>query len=368
MKTYVFPADTHGCGYYRLIWPAEELRRQGYDVEIIYPNRRNDALSGVMRDDTMVDVRIPPDADVVVLQRVTHRFLVQAMHLMRKKGVAVVVDFDDDLTCIHPANPAFAMLHPRSGPRDHSWENTLRAADAATLVTISTPALSGRYGHPKSKYDVDKSRVLYNMVPRRMLDVPHEDSDVVGWAGSVHSHPTDLQVMGPAVAQHIQNGGHFRVAGPEVGVRGALGISEKTPLDATGSVGLDAWPLAVASLGVGLAPLADTKFNSAKSWLKMAEYAACGVPCVGSPRPEYVRLHKLGVGQLAKNPNDWKSRIARLVDDAALRDELSLKGRDVMYDMTIEGNAWRWYEIWTEALKLQRSHVTNPFARSAILG
>jgi len=357
VKTYVFPADVSGCGYYRLIWPSEVLRRAGYDVEVVTPNKRNNKLSGVMHGDTMTEVKIPDDADVIVLQRVTHRHLVQAMHLMRRRGVAVVVDFDDDLTCIHPANPAFTMLHPHQGMRDHSWENTLRAADAATLVTVSTPALTQRYGRR------DHARVLFNMVPKRMLDVPRSDSDVVGWAGSVHSHPTDLQALGPSIAQHLQSGGRFRVAGPEVGVRDALGLLATTRLEATGVIAdLDAWPLAVASLGIGVAPLADTKFNAAKSWLKLAEYAACGVPCVGSPRSEYVRINKLGVGQLAKNPGEWKSRIARLVDDAALREELSQRGRDVMRDYTIEGNAWRWYEVWTEALRLQRANV-NPLAR-----
>lgn len=357
MKTYIFPADLNGCGYYRLIWPAEVLQRAGHDIHVVIPRQRDAMLQGKMQGETMTDVKIPRDADVIVLQRVTHRFLVQAIGLMRKRGVAVVVDFDDDLTCIHPANPAFGMLHPRNGQRDHSWENTLRAADAATLVTVSTPALVQRYarrGH---------GRVLYNMVPKRMLDVPHNDSDVVGWAGSIHSHPTDLQVMGPAVAQHLQNGGRFRVAGPDQGIADALGVPRTRPLDSTGIIhDIEAWPLAVASLGVGLAPLADSKFNAAKSWLKMAEYAAAGVPCIGSPRTEYARLHKMGVGLLAKNPNEWKQKIQLLTTDDVRRQELSESGRDVMRGLTIEENAWLWYEAWCDALRLQRS---TPLVRAA---
>ena len=56
----------------------------------------------------------------------------------------------------------------------------------------------------------------------------------------------------------------------------------------------------VAKLGIGVAPLADTKFNAAKSWLKMAEMAALGVPCVVSPRAEYMRLHEQWIGSLAE--------------------------------------------------------------------
>lgn len=359
MKVYIFPADTTGCGYYRLIWPAEELQRRGHDVSIIVPKQRDMLMQGRMQGDTMVDIKIPHDVDVIVLQRVTHRHLVQAISLMRRRGVAVVVDMDDDLTCIHPANPAFAALHPQNGNRDHSWENTLRACDAATLVTVSTPALINRYAKKAPGH------VLYNMIPRRFLDVPHVDSDVVGWAGSVHSHPTDLQVMGPVIAQLLQRKQRFKIAGPIVGAHAALGVSKSLEIESTGVIeDIFAWPLAVSSIGIGVAPLADSRFNSAKSWLKMAEYAAAGVPCVGSPRDEYVRLNKRGVGLLAKNPIEWRQRINALIGDPILRADLATSGRAAMAQLTIEENAELWLEAWTEAFKLQRRGVASPFARS----
>src|SRR5689334_24701002 len=48
----------------------------------------------------------------------------------------------------------------------------------------------------------------------------------------------------------------------------------------------DAWPRALSALGIGLAPLADSTFNRAKSWLKPLEMAAVGVPCVMSALPD----------------------------------------------------------------------------------
>jgi hypothetical protein len=333
-----------------MIWPSEVLAAQGHAVHVVLPGERDRMMQGKMRGDKMIDIGIPADADVIVLQRVTHRYLVQAIPLIRRRRVAVVVDVDDDLTCIHPANPAFALLHPNNGDRDHSWQNTLAAAEAATLVTVSTPALVRRYGRR------DNAEVLYNMVPARMLDVPRNDSDVIGWAGSVHSHPTDLQAMGPAPAQLIQVGYRWKIAGPVAGVHAALGVPETTEIESTGTIhDIYHWPLAVASLGIGVAPLADTRFNSAKSWLKMAEYAAAGVPCVASPRAEYVRINKLGVGWIAKTPNDWKTKLRTLADSADARAELSERGRFVMAEHTIEANAWRWMELWQRALARERS-------------
>ena len=350
MKIYAFPADQFGCGHYRIIWPAEALRAQGVDVHVVQPNERDQMLSGSMMGDKMIDVTIPADADVVLLQRVTHRYLVQAIPLIRRRKVAVVVDIDDDLTCIHPANPAFNLLHPANGDRDHSWQNTIAAAEAATLVTVSTPALVTRYGRKGN------AKVLYNMVPKRMLDVPRRDSNVIGWAGSVHSHPTDLQAMGPAPAQLLQLGYRWKIAGPIGGVHAALGVPTSFEIESTDTIhNIYHWPLAVASLGIGVAPLADTRFNSAKSWLKMAEYAAAGVPCVASPRAEYSRIHRLGVGWLARNPNEWKRKLRQLADDADERSELSERGRLVMEGQTIEGNVGRWHDAWKMALGMERS-------------
>lgn len=360
MKVYVFPADQTGCGYYRLIWPAEELIKRGHDVVIVPPHQRDHMMKGTIRNGRMVSVDVPMDADVVVLQRVTHRFLAQAIKLIRQRGIAVVVDMDDDLTCIHPANPAFNALHPVNGNVDHSWQNTLAACDNATLVTVSTPALAQRYGTKTPAH------VLFNMVPERYLDVPHENRTVTGWAGAVFSHPADLQELGPSVAGFLRDGGAFKIVGPIEGVHRALGLAQNAPVASTGVIAdIQAWPLGVASLGVGLAPLADTRFNKAKSWLKMAEYAAVGVPCIGSPRDEYKRLNKLGVGLLAKNPTEWGKQMKRLRNSRELRADLSGQGRAVMEELTIEGNAELWAEAWTEALIMERKN-RNPLLRNGI--
>lgn len=349
MKTYIFPADTYGCGYYRLIWPATSLINQGHDVIIVDPSSRDSAIKGVMDGDTMVDVQIPADADLMVFQRVTHKQIVHALELIRKRGVAVVVDMDDDLATIHPSNPAFNFMHPKGPYPDHSWHNAQSACDNATITTVATPQLLQRYGR------TGNGRVFDNYVPSYMLDIEHKDSDVIGWPGSVHSHPDDLQVMGSAPTRLARGGYQLAAIGDGKGVREAWGLPEGVPVHASGTVDLQAWGHAVTKLGVGVAPLADTAFNAAKSWLKMAEMAAVGVPCVASPRAEYTRLHKMGVGLLARDQKDWYRKLRDLAANESMRRELSEQGRDVMASMTIEANAWKLAEIWQEAVKIERA-------------
>lgn len=348
MRTYVYPADEFGCGYHRLIWPAEKLRRDGHDVIIVRPRDRNAAFQGSLdAQGKLSDVRIPPDADVVVLQRITHKHLVDAIDILRRRGVAVVIDMDDDLAAVNPNNPAFAAMHPVHGAsRDHNWQYAQRACEAASYVTVSTDALLPRYA-PHGR-----GEVLYNCVPARYLDVPRVDSTVVGWAGSTHSHPDDLQVAGTALAQLARENGPFHVVGDGVGVRSAL-LLDHEPTVTGPQDPLTGWPREIARLGVGVAPLATTKFNAAKSWLKPLEYAALGVPCVMSPSPEYARLNEQGVGRLASKPKQWLRHLRALIADPQLRESLSVAGRDVASRWTVERNAVRWADAWEKAYAVE---------------
>lgn len=366
MKVAVYPADQLGCGYHRLIWPAEANASAGHDVEVVLPEHRE--LQVVMdQDDTVHDVLLPdPTIEVVVLQRITHRYVVQVIRKLREKGVAVVVDMDDDLECIHPSNPAWKELHPRNegvgltsnGVRSlHSWRHAVDACREATFVTVTTPALLRRYA-PHGR-----GRVLPNHLPRwRYADVPHVDSPVIGWPASLHSHPDDPTVVGPALARLVGEGVEFCVAGDPLFTGRAFRLRRDPPGVA---VDIHNWPAAVALIGIGIAPLADTRFNAAKSWLKPLELSALGVPWVASPRDDYARLHALGAGVLADKPSRWYAELRRLVDDPARRIELAEAGRDVAARLWLEDHAWRWWEAWSDALELQRGSGVARSPRNA---
>ena len=130
--------------------------------------------------------------------------------------------------------------------------------------------------------------MLRNRVPERYLDVPHVDNATIGWPGSVHSHPDDLRALGPAVQRLVREGVDYLGIGPDFGavpgdgaLRRMLGLDEDPPC--SGTVSMQDWPTAVARLGVGLAPLADTQFNAAKSWLKPLEMMATWRAVRGQP-------------------------------------------------------------------------------------
>jgi hypothetical protein len=342
VKVVVYPADKWGCGSFRMRWPGEYCAAAGHDVTVVSGQDR--AVRLVMEGHTVKDVLMPPGIDVVVMQRVTHVYMSQAVAVMRAKGVAVVVDIDDDLSSIHPSNPAWEMHRPGRGP--HSWQHLARACRDATLVTVSAPALLPIYAAH------GRGHVLPNYLPDQYYGLPREDSDVIGWPGSIHSHPNDPEVVGGALARLVDEGATFVMRGDSTGAGRAFGLAQDPP---GGGVPIEEWPRAVADIGIGMAPLADTRFNSAKSWLKPLEMSACGVPWVASPRAEYRRLHEMGAGVLADRPRTWYRELKRLHGSAGLRQEMSEAGRAVAEQLRLRENCWRWVEAWAKAFEVQQA-------------
>lgn len=361
MKVYAYPAGLDGCGYYRVIWPGLALAAQGHDVTVVMPDERLHAkyqMSG--RQDArghLLDVTYPKDADVIVLQRPTHRSLAQSVPLLRAKGVTVIVDMDDDLTRIHPRNPAFQAMHPRA-LGDHSWVNATTACHAASLVTLSTPALRAVYA-PHGRH-----AVLYNMIQARNLEISRENDDgCFGWTGTIISHPDDPFVMGNTVQQLVGDGFAFRMVGNPDGIAQALRL-QGDQMRCDGITPIQGWADAVSRLHVGLAPLASSGFNTAKSWLKPLELASVGVPSVVSSTPEYRRLsEKHGIGIVAGKPKDFYRNVKALMTDAARYEEAAAAGRAAAAELTVEGNAWRWAEAW-EAAWLSEAQTHKTFRRA----
>jgi hypothetical protein len=287
------------------------------------------------------------------------------------------MDVDDLLSAVDPGNPAFAAYHPSNVAEN--WHHLERACRMADMVTVSTPALAERYGRH------GRARVLRNCVPEWYLGVQQgsglrrlfgESLDasagqgevtargistlpvaltpvsppVLGWAGRVDVHASDLAVVGTAVAQALrQTGATFRAVG-DTATLSALGVDgEAVPF-----MPFAEYPAEVARLDVGMAPLADTAFNRGKSWLKPLEMASLGVPFVSSPLPEYARLAEDGAGDLAGRPRHWLATLRRLLTDAEYRAERVGRGREVAAGLTYEAHSVGWAAVWGEALKVRR--------------
>lgn len=355
MRVRVYPADRQACGHYRLIWPTQVLQAQGYDIELNMPDSRG-SLDLIVVGDEVREVRLPEDTDVVVVQRVTNLYMAQMVPLLRERGIAVVVDVDDDLRRLHPSHAAWAGLHPRQASRSaQSWRYLADACRAATLVTATTPALLHAYAKP------GQGALLPNYLPEHMYDTEPRDRTEpvrrIGWPATLASHPDDPAATGGGLRRVLQTDPELRLhtVGERDPVAAAFGVASWQVTARRALTTLEDYPAMLAELDIGLAPLAPTAFNDAKSWLTPLAMSAVGLPWVGSPTPEYQRLHDLGCGLLAAKPKEWYRQVSTLIRDPHLRVELAAAGRAVAAGLRLADHAWRWWDAWEQAMSLERS-------------
>jgi glycosyltransferase involved in cell wall biosynthesis len=272
-----------------------------------------------------------PDADTWVINRPDSKHWVNVISGLVELGRRVVVDLDDRFDCVRPGHVMYGVH------AEHANECVKVACSKATAVTASTQAIADYYG----------ATVIPNYIPAAYLDITgrHVAPLKVGWAGTVKTHPNDLQITHGQVARAVSTATDAALAylGPkddENVVRDALGAHSR--IMTAGWLRIDAYPHALAEFDVGIAPLEPCTFNDGKSWLKLLEYAAVGVAPVASPTAPNQLLLDRGCGIQAVHPNEWRRHVSALLASAQLRADVAGKARQVASGLTIEGNIERW--------------------------
>ena len=84
----------------------------------------------------------------------------------------------------------------------------------------------------------------------------------------------------------------------------------------------------VQAMDIGIMPLPDEPWARGKSGYKLVQYMACGLPVVASPVGVNADIVEEGVtGLLATDPEQWRTALTRLIDDAELRAAMGQAGR-----------------------------------------
>jgi glycosyltransferase involved in cell wall biosynthesis len=351
MRLIFVSTDKAGCLFHRLLTPIHALSKRDRSFQadpvgprLVIAKGRLVAISDDLRE-----------ADCCILQRPTTVIEAQLQDMLQRAGVAVVVEVDDDLHRLHAANSASAAIKPVH------LAYLKRCCEKADLVTVTTPVLARRYAR-HGRY-----RILPNYVPDAWTRFNSdgrfgkESAIVVGWPGTVATHPTDLQAtLGGCGTAVKATGSRFRVIGRPDLVQRNLGLSQ--PPDVVPWTNLAVYPSELARLDVGIAPLARVPFNRAKSWIKPLELTAAGVPVVMSDYAEYRRLHDYGIGVLASTASEWHDAIVALIRDRGLRAWASVKGREIVREhLTVERHCFDWLDAWSEAVR-HRSGKTRRVA------
>lgn len=287
--------------------------------------------------------KVHHDLDVLIMQRFMFKDVKYLLRQIGKKGTGPVIinDLDDWYWGLHRNNEAWATCQPSLNPDENidHYAEILRISD---VVTVSTPFLEEQMrdwlGHDhvvriENRIDVDSFAVRRHRARR----------PIVGWVGSTAHRSNDLE----EIAGVIPAGYRVHHSGARPGAPSfvkALDIPEHKVTTLPGMPPRDYARQAFA-FDIGLAPLSDIPFNWSKSWVKLTEYAAAGVPFIASPRPEYLRLHEeYGIGRIAHTKAEWIAHIHDLSDCHVRAEEANRQHRAV-YALDVHCMAEDWEKV-----------------------
>jgi len=364
VRVDIIPSDKVACAHYRLAWPANAVAEQtDWDVRIHDPGevflRPPLSIQGIDDLDSV---------DLVVMQRIATPRQARLVKALQSRGIAVVVDVDDLLSGIERDNKSWEYWNEQvMGLPRHQYLDM--AATSADLVTVSSDYLATKYGRH------GRVEVIRNGLPNQAFDDPAavyertravDGQVVIGWSGSLASHPHDLDVLGAGVRAAMDNDPllHFRVVGDAEPVAQALNLDPQR-VSGTGWLDFEDYHAALRGVDVALVPLSESRFNRAKSHLKAMEFAAAGAVVIASDLPEQRKFSEtVPIATISNNGNGpahlyWQSHIEAVA--MTMREFPMAMGED-RAEMVRTSARWayanragEWVQAWERAVTRRKN-------------
>jgi glycosyltransferase involved in cell wall biosynthesis len=292
--------------------------------------------------------------DVIVMERAVTKYaqwLESVRWYAMHSGKTIIVDVDDDFTCIPPWNPAYESITPEV---IQATEDLYRLANG---VTTSTEYL----GRKMSRYNKNVF-VLPNALDLELWEKVHEivplpDGITIGWFGS-QSHVRDMEILEeawPQVAERCPEVQFICSGFTSEKLRGLMGKR----MTIYGWAPLQHYPAMVRQIRIGCLPLQDVEFNRSKSNLKWMEFGSLGIPCVASDFGPYASLRGEVDVLFASTTAQWVTQLVRLIRSSEVRKRIGTAARrEVLRNHNVREQAERWSQVYETIRK--RQDVDDP--------
>jgi hypothetical protein len=343
MNIFLMTETNSGCYRWRGAIPAKYLARRGHEVQIL--------------SDDSQSAEAP---DVMVFYRAHFPQGVKILDWCKKNRIRVVFDTDDALELVPPENLNYHVIQPRLDV----YQRLLSTAD---VVTTTTPTLANHLRAWNRNVVVIPNSVDPEDWPAR---TPAKTGKVrIGWTGSA-THFADLTVALDAIRE-LQKKNSFKLVLQGIcmeptlqelvdfldarwgkrffetpvgrAIRRFMQKLEGIDYEFQPMVPIQAHPAKVCDLAldIGIAPLADDRFNRHKSCIKYYEYAMAGAVTLAS----HVLPYSEEVPTTAKNNREsWKFRLESLL--RADRDsQLQAERNWVLQHRNIETAVEQWERV-----------------------
>ncbi|TWG90309.1 glycosyltransferase involved in cell wall biosynthesis [Mesorhizobium sp. J18] len=254
-------------------------------------------------------------SDVAIVQRTAFDSLERAEEFVtfcRKNGVRIFTDNDDAFALMDERHPEYELYKPRIAALDyllsHAESNWVSTKPMSEAYAQYNPQIIPNHIDPRLWRDY-----------RRTLKASSGPFQIV-YAGTA-THDQDFRLVEEAL-DHLARRHKFVLT-----IIGAVRKPPQKPWlqvltppqSAQSYPGFVHWFRRQGPFDIGIAPLADTPFNTAKSDLKLLDYGALGILPVVSDVPAYRdTIAKARCGFAVENSTeDWISHLSAVFEDRA---------------------------------------------------
>jgi glycosyltransferase involved in cell wall biosynthesis len=335
LRLAVMPQPTAN-GRYRAILPLQELARRGHTVHWPGDPTFRALENGGGR----------PAWDALHIQQMHDEDALAAIRRLRGAGVAVVWDTDDDISAVTRGSEAWHRLGGRRMIRRH-FKAAVGAARSAHLVTTTNEHLAQVYRDEGAEHVVAIENYLG---PEDLRHARRRHQGVVIGITAAGEHEPDLRRLRFAelLERLLQRHDGVRVVAIGADLR-----MKSHRYRYVRPVEIEALIAAESEFDVALAPLRDTRFNRARSNVKLKEYAAAGAMWLASPVGPYAGMGEEQGGLLVEE-GDWPAALEALLDDPDRRRALQARARRWAEGQTIRAGAARWESAFRGAVQRAR--------------
>lgn len=324
-------------GRYRALLPMLELQRLGHTIR--WPGE------GSYR--ALEAGGVPQGWDAMYVQQMHDDEAREVMTRLRRAGIALVWDTDDDLSAVRRGSEAYHRLGGRRMIR-RRFKEAIEAARTAHVMTTTSERLAEVYGEA----GVERVHVIENYLAPQDIGLrrPRHQGIVVGITAAGEHEPDLRKLRFAALLEQLLD----RRDGVRVVAIGADLRMNSHRYTYVRPVEIEELVARESEFDIGLAPLLDTAFNRARSNVKLKEYAAAGAAWLASPVGPYRGMGEEQGGLLVEQ-DGWLDALEALLDDDERRRSLAERGRRWAAGQTIRAGGARWQTAFREAVERARA-------------